>query len=212
MSLAKHMQILAHRGVHGAAYAPNSYAAFEQAVALGFGVEVDVRDQNGELVVAHDANEAGAYPFSKICALMAGKPQAMAINIKSCGLQGLLKETLSRHGISRYFTFDMAVADLWANVKSGITSFTRQSDFEREVVLAARAQGVWLDMFETDWVDGGAIAQHMAQGRDVALVSPELHGRAHMAFWGVLKRALPVAGTLYLCTDFPQEADRFFND
>lgn len=45
----------AHRGLHGPGRAENSLSAFEAAVKMGFGIELDVRlSSDGELVVFHD--------------------------------------------------------------------------------------------------------------------------------------------------------------
>lgn len=45
----------AHRGLHGAGRIENSRAAFEAAIAAGFGIELDVQaTRDGEAVVLHD--------------------------------------------------------------------------------------------------------------------------------------------------------------
>lgn len=45
----------AHRGLHGHGKAENSISAFQAAVEMGFGIELDVRlSSDGELVVFHD--------------------------------------------------------------------------------------------------------------------------------------------------------------
>src|SRR4051794_2489822 len=49
----------AHRGLHGSDVPENSLAAFESAVALGAGIECDVRlTSDGSAVVFHDADLA----------------------------------------------------------------------------------------------------------------------------------------------------------
>lgn len=45
----------AHRGLHGAGVPENSLAAFERAVACGYGIELDVQlSRDGEVMVFHD--------------------------------------------------------------------------------------------------------------------------------------------------------------
>src|SRR4051794_38019687 len=47
----------AHRGLHGPDVPENSLAAFEEAIALGAGIECDVRlSGDGSAVVVHDSN------------------------------------------------------------------------------------------------------------------------------------------------------------
>lgn len=211
------ISILAHRGLWRTPQERNSLAACERALALGFGIEVDVRDAGGALVVAHDVAEAGAYPFEQLCALLARHPgQALAINIKSAGLACMLQAALARHGVRDYFAFDMAVPDLLDYLRLGVAAYTRQSEYEPEPVLLGRAQGVWIDMFERDRLDGAALAAQLADGRGVALVSPELHGREHAPFWERLKMVLTshvgcFTKKLSLCTDHPEEAADFFH-
>lgn len=206
----KNLHILAHRGVCNTVQEHNSLMACERAFAQGFGIEVDVRDDGGTLVVAHNPGEKTAYPFAQLQALAQKYPQrTMAINIKSSGLQSLLGAQLPPN----YFTFDMAVPDLLANMREGITSFTRHSDYEPEPVMYNQAHGVWLDMFTTDWLTRTDLETHAKAGKAVAIVSPELHRRPHLPFWEQLKAMLPTRSpaTLYLCTDHPQDAETFFH-
>lgn len=218
--MVKHLslQVLAHRGLWYEEKEHNTTIACERALALGFGIEIDVRDAQGMLMVAHDIGDARAYPFSDLCRLLRQYPLCpVAINIKSCGLQPLLKSVLEEFGIRNYFTFDMSVPDLLNNLRSGITSFTRQSEYEPEPVLYAESRGVWMDMFETDWVTGEVVLEYLKSGKDVAVVSPELHKRDYHLIWKKLMDILQVSGilengaTLYLCTDHPQEAKRYFD-
>ena len=49
-------QPFAHRGLHDAGVAENSLAAFDRAIAQGFGIELDVQlTRDGDVVVFHDA-------------------------------------------------------------------------------------------------------------------------------------------------------------
>ncbi|MBY0408446.1 MAG: hypothetical protein K2Q01_12210 [Rickettsiales bacterium] len=204
--------------MHGESAEENTLAAFEHALSLGYGIEVDIRDHDGALVVARDPGALKFYPFSALCELLSHFPDSTAaINIKACGLQHMLKQALDRYNITRYFTFDMATPDLLANLRHGLQSYTRQSEYEPEPVFYRECTGVWLDMLENDWVGESSLAGHARRGKDVAIVSPELHQRPHAAFWQSLKRILGEKGlsehmNFYLCTDFPQAAERFFHD
>ena len=60
------MTSLAHRGLWAEADERNTLAAFRDAFAHGWGVELDVRDLDGALVISHDPPAAGALPFGAV--------------------------------------------------------------------------------------------------------------------------------------------------
>ena len=198
------MIVLAHRGWWRTPDERNSKTAILRAFEAGFGVETDVRDCDGELVLAHDPPLKGACPpfewviesFAK-----AGQPGQLAINVKADGLQARLAASLERHAVTRAFVFDMAVPDARGYLSSGISTFTRHSEMEPEPPFYDRAAGVWMDCFEGDWIGEGEIRRHLLAGKQVAVVSPELHGRAPEAAWA---RWSSFAGSrVAICTDLP---------
>jgi hypothetical protein len=136
----------------------------------------------------------------------------LAINIKADGLQGLLKDAFGRHRIENYFLFDMSVPDAIYSIKIGLRVFTRHSDVEPVPAFYPQAVGVWMDAFyDGSWLTAAAIAAHLADGKQVCLVSPELHRRAHLAFWASLKSSsVAQDDRLILCTDLPEDAAHFF--
>ncbi len=212
-----YVNILAHRGLWYDSAEKNRLIACERAFSLGYGIEVDIRDNAGGLIVAHDAQDTHAYPFSDLCKILQRFPECCAaINIKSCGLQKRLKDMLAQYNVKNYFTFDMTIPDLLANVKFGIISFTRHSEYEQKPALYLQADGVWIDMFVDNWLTGEIISEHLNNGKNIAIVSPELHKRPHELWWQKLKNVLQIINKqpmpkLYLCTDYPQQAHRYFN-
>lgn len=56
--------IIAHRGFWKIASEKNSLVAFERAFSNGYGVETDIRDLMGGLVVEHDLPDESALPIS----------------------------------------------------------------------------------------------------------------------------------------------------
>ena len=137
----------------------------------------------------------------------------MAINIKSDGLQDYVKVLLDKYNIKNYFVFDMSVPDHYVYVKKGLVSYTRHSEIELHPNLYKESEGVWMDQFISDWISSDSIIKHIDAGKKVCIVSPELHGRNKENAWSVYKK-LPkfYLDKIQLCTDFPGEADRFFND
>ena len=211
------MQILAHRGFWTDREDMNSLAAFQRAFSDGFGVETDVRDLDGELVISHDPARRGAMPLHDFLAVHGRfKPQlALALNIKADGLADAILAMVGAFKLENYFVFDMSVPDTLHYVSRGLTVFTRRSEFETGSSLDSRAAGLWLDCFEDGFVTAGLISSLLPNGRKLAVVSPELHRRPHQSAWeswrGVLGSHRDGADEQFmLCTDFPAQARDFF--
>jgi glycerophosphoryl diester phosphodiesterase len=209
------MRILSHRGLWTRPEEKNTAVAFERSFAGGFGTETDLRDYCGRLVVSHDPADdraLGAEEFLRIYKQAAGS-LPLALNIKADGLRGLLRPLLEQSQVSDYFCFDMSVPETVAYRREGLRFFTRESEFERSPALYESAAGVWLDQLTVNWITPGDIARHLDCGKQVALVSPELHSRPHLPFWQTLRDAgMGRAEGLLLCTDHPDSARQFFND
>ncbi len=202
------MIVLAHRGAWRTGAEQNTPAAVRRAFEGGFGIETDLRDCAGRIVIAHDPPGADAWPFDRFVALAAAFPRCwLALNVKADGLAAPVTAAMRAAGLVNWFAFDMAVPDSLAWRRQGAPFFTRRSEFEAAGPLDAAAQGIWLDAFESDWWSGATVAEQVAAGRHVAIVSPELHGRPPEPVWDRLA-AVPESGRarLMLCTDFPERA------
>jgi hypothetical protein len=208
------MIILSHRGYWKSAQEKNTPVAFDRSFSLAFGTETDLRDRGGKLVISHDPAREDALPaevfFSAYRQHVQNLP--LALNIKSDGLQKLLAAAILEYQIQNYFVFDMSVPDMISYIKTGLRVFTRQSDYEPNPVLYKQSQGVWVDGFNADWVDEATIEKHLKHGKQVCLVSPDLHGRPFDAFWERLAR-MPVTTSpdVMLCTDHPEQARKNFH-
>lgn len=207
------MILLAHRGWWKLPSEKNSALAFERALSAGFGIETDIRDRLGEPVISHDPpTERDLITLNDFlrlyCGIAADVP--LALNIKADGLQTSVLQALAEHKVTNYFVFDMAVPDALGYWKRSAPTFTRQSAYEREPSFYAQATGVWVDCFDGELLPNDTISGHLSAGKTVALVSPELHQRPHEAAWRQWK-SLPGQPSIMLCTDFPDQADEFFN-
>ena len=215
------MQILAHRGWWLQPGEKNSKAAFERALAAGYGIETDVRDCDGELVISHDMpRRASPEPLMTLAAFLdlyasyPGRP-TLALNVKADGLHEPMQTALAARGIISYFVFDMSVPDTLGWLRRGMPIFTRRSEFETGSSLDARGQGFWLDAFETPYVLAADIVAATRAGKRATVVSPELHGKPHLEAWAEWRTALLALtagerGNVLLCTDFPGEAEAYF--
>jgi glycerophosphoryl diester phosphodiesterase len=207
------MAPLAHRGLWLAPGQRNSLAAFRDAFSHGCGVELDVRDLDGTLVVSHDPPLAGVLTFDAVVAAWGehANAGALAINVKADGLDQMLATALRETDPARSFVFDMSIPDALSYVRAGIPYFARHSDVEPEPALYADAAGVWLDDFAGGFITAQRIAAHVKRGKRVAVVSPELHGRDHEAAWSEWRRwDVWSSPDVLLCTDHPTRAQEVF--
>ncbi len=214
------MEIIAHRGLWSTPDQKNSDRAIHEAVENGFGVEIDLRDHGGRLVVSHDIPDDSARDFEQVVGSLADLPAfnivPWALNIKADGLQRLVLDVVDRYALTGAFCFDMSVPDGLGYLKlSGhCRVYTRQSEYEADPPFYAEADGVWLDEFNTRWITDKIIIDHRRQNKQVCIVSPELHGRDHLPLWQQLKKsgAVDDDDSIQLCTDYPVQAREFFGD
>ena len=219
------MIILSHRGLWTEPQQRNTLSAMVASFEKGFGVETDVRDFDGNLVISHDMPSKDALPLRSLLIAYdaAGRPGRLALNIKADGLAPALAQEVGLFpGLAKkVFVFDMSVPDMLHYFDSGLQVFTRHSEYEPTPPLEARSDGLWMDCFVRPWVDPIDATNRLASGQNIAIVSPELHKRASFRLsWHLLRDALRsrqfpqelTANSLMLCTDFPEEAADFFDE
>lgn len=133
MKLVLPVVIISHRGYWKAPDEKNSMKAFERSFMLGYGVEIDIRDYQGEIVVSHDLADSGCVKLKEVFRLYhnisSGLP--LALNVKADGLQHELKKLLEEYRIKDYFVFDMSLPDALIYLENGMNAFTRFSEYEK---------------------------------------------------------------------------------
>lgn len=202
------MKIISHRGYWLEPEEKNSRAAFHRSLAVGFGTETDVRDRDGELVVSHDPATGSAMPWSELLAMFEPTGLPLAVNIKADGLSALLAKAFEGSALP-WFAFDMSGPEMFRYAAANLPFYTRHSDIEQAPLLYDKAQGVWLDSFGPEWFDADTVRAHLNQGKQVCIVSSDLHGRDPAGLWAKLSSLNNDAGVT-LCTDFPERAREFF--
>lgn len=212
------LEIIAHRGYWLAEEEKNSALAFERALGAGFGIETDLRDSCGRVVVSHDPPGESSMRFetllelySRVTAEACSQP-TLALNIKSDGICSWVSQLLNKYKVKNYFVFDMSVPDSISYLKAGLTTFMRQSEFECHPSFYEECDGVWLDCFLQTWFSKSLITSHVEAQKHVCIVSPELHKRKDFINeqWMML-RGCRHGESMSLCTDFPKQARDFFN-
>ena len=206
--------ILAHRGLW-ANNEKNSILALTKASELGFGIETDIRDFNGEIVISHDIPNKKNILYLKEFLNIYKKNNfstTLAINIKSDGLGVHLLNLMKKYLVTNWFAFDLSIPELIIYDKLNINFFSRLSEIEKNPISIKNAKGIWIDSFEYDWYSKNDIIKFINLGKKVTIVSSELHSRNHIDCWQRLKKFnLPFdSNSLMLCTDYPVEANKFF--
>jgi hypothetical protein len=205
--------VLSHRGYWKEPAEKNGPVAFQRSFDLGYGTETDVRDLHRRLVIAHDPPDGSEMMVDALLDLLAGRDLPLAMNIKADGNAQALHDLMRARGVKDWFTFDMTVPELVVQLRLGLPAFTRASEYEQPCPCYDRAAGVWVDGFERTWFTAATLETFLRDGKRVAVVSPELHGRDPMDLWPILRRsAIAAHPALMLCTDLPERASAYFGD
>lgn len=205
------MYILAHRGYWLQKAEENTMDAFRKAFKNGFGVETDVRNFNEQLVLSHNIPKAGCTGFIEFAEEYAkdGKKLPLALNVKADGMQQMLKDILFHYEIDHYFMFDMSVPEQIVYIRDGFHTFSRQSEYEQEIVMYGHVEGIWMDEFESPWITEEIIANHLANGKRLGIISSEIHNQDTDRLWHIIE-PFRDSENVMLCTDEPMKARSFF--
>lgn len=208
------MQVLSHRGCwRDFSAESNKKVSFERSFDMGFGTETDLRDICGKIVISHDMPSGDEMTFEEMLGIMGGRNLPLALNIKADGMADEILRILEKYDHTNYFTFDMSIPDMVFQMEKGLNVFTGMSDILPAPVLPENACGVWLDSFRSDWFTEGDIAELLEAGKQVCIVSADLHGHDTEAQWKKIRRfPFMESKDLLLCTNEPQRAARFFGE
>ena len=96
------VKIICHRGLWLKKVEQNTKISFERAIDNKFGIEMDLRDCNGNIIISHDPLDTKkVYYFHKFIKEFSKKISnnhtMLALNIKSDGISGILKKTLKKY-------------------------------------------------------------------------------------------------------------------
>lgn len=205
---------MAHRGAWSKELlVPNSQEALLAALDAGFSIETDIRDRNGTVVVSHDPTKDNSvltllHFLAQISGVTLSRDLILALNIKSDGLDSIMKDELKMlKGIPHFF-FDMSTPELVKYAKAGLSVGLRWSEFETlapQLSICSEPLAVWVDSFDSDWWKTSELLDLGSGKRVVVLVSPELHGRDPVQVWKTFADEFHNNPNLYICTDYPWE-------
>lgn len=202
-------RLLAHRGLWGAQVAGNTEESLLDAWTSGFGVETDIRDYLGELVVSHDP-PSPTREWLRLEKLLGRLHElhedgTVALNVKADGIPALLDAAALSRSSLNYFCFDMSWPQTLSFVKAGIPVALRVSEWEPlDISLFRRLEipvRVWLDAFESDWWLESQEIVDLCQSGQVIVVSPEIHGREPEPVWEWFEEQVRMGADVFLCSD-----------
>jgi glycerophosphoryl diester phosphodiesterase len=213
--------ILAHRAnVAGAnRAAENTLPAVREALGSGWGLETDIRRHaDGRFYLSHDPQPpGGGLDGERFCDEVRRHPDALiALNVKELGYEVDLLSWLAREGIGgQVFLFDMELledtpgrtARLFRQADPCVRLAARVSDRGESVEQALaieEAAVIWLDEFDGPWATRSDVERLTRAGRQVHLVSPDLHGRSLAEARARWSEAL-AWGIHGICTDYPRD-------
>jgi hypothetical protein len=149
-----------------------------KATPTEYGIEVDIRSDNGQLIIHHDPFAKGEDFEEWIKHYQHG---TLILNIKEEGLEARLINLMKQCEITDYFFLDQSFPFLikWS-ILGERRCAVRVSEFESietAYTLAGKIDWVWVDCF-THFPLGNQDAKRLQDiGFKLCLVSPELQGR-----------------------------------
>lgn len=201
-------RILCHRGIWSHHEEKNTKDALLGALELGFGIETDIRDHLGEVVISHDPVSYGNHPKLDDLQLWNSKINVpVALNVKSDGLHRILSAQSFPENV---FFFDMSVPEKIQFQRAGFPVASRASEYES--LEPSGSTALWLDSFHSDWfLEEGIWSSvlELASVRPVIIVSPELHSRPPEGVWRKFREGSTANNLLSICTDRPFEIENY---
>jgi hypothetical protein len=168
------------------------------------GIEVDVRDYDGDLRLAHDPLQGG----ERLEELLARYRHALLIfNVKCDGLENRILDLAVHHHVNDFFLLDVANPTLVSLARGGVRQVAvRYSEYEPiefALAFAGKVDWVWIDCFTRLPLDAETFRRLRAHFK-LCLVSPELqkHPRGLIRAFREQLSEMPVDA---VCTDYCED-------
>jgi glycerophosphoryl diester phosphodiesterase len=204
------MKIICHRGLWTKKIEQNSLKACLEGAKLFDGIEVDLKNQNGKIVLSHDPITKNNHAVSLESLFKKTPKTFFALNIKEDGLGRELRKLISRHKINNYMCFDLSFPESLQFQKEQLRVFPRMGDMDPK--LKVFPKGLVIDVFDqTNYSQVLRSLKALKDPCELFFISPELHGHQVEVNWSKIKRFLTQSShSAYLCTDRPADASQFF--
>jgi hypothetical protein len=143
------------------------------------GIEFDIRDTGGDIVVQHDPFLGGQLftDFLKFCP----SNKFYIVNVKSEGIELRAIADLEAHGIMQFFLLDCSIPMMVRLGKEGerrlAVRFSEYESLATVGVMASFVSWVWVDVFTQLPLTNAIETSIRNHGLKLCLVSPELQGQ-----------------------------------
>lgn len=171
-----------------------------QNIDQNFGVEIDVRDYNGDLVLSHDFPNQKSQKLDDFLSFLPSD-KLLAVNVKSTGTEKKLLASLNSRNIN-YFAFDFPIPGLLNALEQKIVCALRLSEYEKEIFPGPK--WIWLDSFHSIWFDDKYVESLKNLNYLISIVSPELHQRSDKTEYTKIKSLIDCNLIDAICTDLPE--------
>ncbi len=175
------------------------------------GVEIDLRDKGGRLIMEHDPFSDGP-DFDGYLARY--RHDTMILNIKSEAIEWRVLEEIQKAGTVRdYFFLDSSFPMIMKLVAKGerrvAVRFSEREPIEYALALAGKIDWVWVDCFTRLPLDGTSYPQ-LKKHFKICIVSPELqaHSLDRIPEFAQILAEMPVDA---ICTKRPELWDAALN-
>jgi len=142
-----------------------------------YGVEVDIRSDNQNLIISHD-------PFKEFCLLSEWitfyRHGTLILNVKENGLEQKLLHLLGDFGIEKFFILDQSFPYLINTINNGEKRCAvRLSEYESintALKLKDKVNWIWIDFFTKFPLDSKLYDLLKSSNFKLCIVSPEIQG------------------------------------
>ena len=149
-----------------------------KATPREYGVEVDIRSNDGKLIIHHDPFASGEDFEAWLKHYHHG---TLILNVKEEGLEACLIELMQQHHVTDYFFLDQSFPFLikWSKLgeRNCAVRISEFESIETALILAGKIDWVWVDCFTHFPLTGNDAKRLLEAGFKLCLVSPELQGR-----------------------------------
>jgi len=156
----------------------------EEVFSAADGIEFDIRDSAGEIIVTHDPFSSGQLfnDFLSFCV----PNKFYIVNVKSEGIEPVAISMLEAAGIRQFFLLDCSIPAMVRLGKAGETRmavrFSEYESLETVLSMAHFVQWVWVDVFTRLPLNATSAAAIRNAGLKICLVSPELQAQQEKLF------------------------------
>ena len=162
------MIVIAHR--------VNTIEQLEQT-PIGYGVEVDLRDYDGQIVVQHDPWKNGE-AFQRYMEHF--RHRFIVLNVKCEGIEEEVLRIVKTRKVEDFFFLDLSFPALVKLVRRGerriAVRFSEHEPIEGCLAVAGKVDWIWVDCF-TDFPPVLSQRERVLSEFRTCLVAPELQGR-----------------------------------